>query len=212
MKPLVAIGLFLACADPSVCSATWPHGGVLSPTHRVIATPSKTDFGFVGTWRHALPPPWSDGPDRHRGDRPPVVISMNDDGTYSYKDGDSDAVITCRAIALEKAGFALVEVEANLKAALPNGDPKCIRCLVVAKREADELFFQYLHSEDLGRLMAEEGYKVDVSPPGFVFSVVDADPAELLDCLSEHWSELCHGPTGTLINESREPIAGSDGG
>ena len=196
MRWIVGLWLCLFVLSSCGCKLT-TQGGVISPVARIVPAGEAKDFGFVEKWRRA-PDPVSGHPDRlPRDENPPIVITMQEDGTHSVVAPYEDAKITCRAVSLPEPGFALVEVEA-----LRAGEPKPVRLLVVAKREGESLFFRYLFTTRLAASMAADGKKVSIEQ-GVLCSAVDANPAELLACVREHWSELAGEPTTHWIREER---------
>ena len=204
---LVAISLVTLCG----CDPPSPSKARLAFAHPVILAPEKADFGFVGKWRPAPDPVWSvpGRPDLHEDPQPPpLMIEQVDDGSYSLVElverGDG-LHCSCRAISLSDSGFVLIEVEPQINKDTRDllGLPEGIRFFVVAKREGDNLFFQHICSDDLAIWMAAEGYVLEISPPGIGGALVDAEPAELLECMQKHWPELCGEPTAHWIREKR---------
>jgi len=207
MKPLMALCVVVPLVVMSGCLPAASHGGRIAFEKAIITVPEGADFGFAGRWRSTPDPIWGDPHDPNNRDLlgEPIVITRADDGTYSFVEveGGGDLKCTCRALSLSDPGFVLVEIEARPteEDKVPEGQPKQIRFFVVANRQGNDLFFQHLYAEDLQDWMAVEGYMIEIAPPGYLFSIVDAEPAELLDCVQKHWRELAHEPTSHWIRE-----------
>jgi hypothetical protein len=207
MRPLIALLAFISVVALAGCNPTPSPGGWIAFTNAAIPEPENADFGFDGKWRSAPDPIWDDPrqPKAQKEHEAPAIITRAVDGTYSFAEPVMGARLTFRAISLSDPGFVLVEVEARPvdEDKVLQGQPNVVRFLVVANRQGDDLFFQHLRTAGLEHLMALEGYTIEISPPGLLLTRVDAEPAELLDCVKKHWRELVHEPTTHWIREER---------
>jgi hypothetical protein len=155
------------------------------PQSRVVVEPTKTDFGFIGTWRTV---PTQNSPSIEINED--FSISMNADGVYKLESKTLvDFAITLRATELGKdSGYAIVDVD------VVADEKHYCRYLMLAKRKDDELFVWWVESKNIAAKLHESGHS-GVIEHGTFSTRVHTKPANLLDCVRKHSKELVGEPT-----------------
>ena len=165
------------------CFVGCKHEGAISPQKEVIPNPVSPKFKLAGSWipdAEILLPV---------GSNEPVSIRQTDDGVFAVTFPDADGLdVEVRTTPLRpRKGYVIAEAHASAN------DTSWLRFIGIIKCSDDKLSVAWIESENLARLMHEEGHSAVIERSAFGTKVF-AESDDLLDCITKHANELVGKP------------------